>query len=136
MIRFVSASIFYYSGALLNPYKYVSKINNLPVLGLFFNFYSVYTYFVRTFSLISVQYDHVAIFLSIFNIMSYLVRVENQDGKIKSYFRVQEEAKAQDLYESICPGCTKKGDVVRLLDEDFNIIKSNIDNFQQGKGGL
>ncbi len=68
--------------------------------------------------------------------MSFLVRVENQEGKIKSYFRVQDEAKAQDLYDSICPGCTRKGDVVRLLDDEFNIIKSNIDNFQKQRGAI
>lgn len=68
--------------------------------------------------------------------MSFLVRVENQEGRIKSYFRVQDEAKARDLYDSICPGCTRKGDVVMLLDDDFNIIKSNIDNFQKERGSF
>lgn len=59
--------------------------------------------------------------------MFYLVRVEDKQGTIKSYFKAPDQKKAMGLYESLCPGCTRKGDVVKLLDEDFNVVLSNAD---------
>jgi hypothetical protein len=56
--------------------------------------------------------------------MFYLVRVEDKEGTIKSYFKAPNHTKAMGLYESLCP---RKGDVVKLLDEDFNVVLSNQD---------
>lgn len=63
--------------------------------------------------------------------MFYLVRVEDRQGIIKSYFKAPDHKKAMGLYESLCPGCTRKGDIVKLLDEDFNVVLSNADSINK-----
>ncbi|QHT70426.1 hypothetical protein GXP67_29110 [Rhodocytophaga rosea] len=65
--------------------------------------------------------------------MFYLVRVEDKQGTIKSYFKAPDHKRAMGLYESLCPGCTRKGDVVKLLDEDFNVVLSNTDLMNNNK---
>ncbi len=65
--------------------------------------------------------------------MFYLVRVEDQAGKIISYFKAPNSTKAHALFESLQPGCTRKGDVVKLLDEDFTILRSNLGFIQDTK---
>ena len=65
--------------------------------------------------------------------MFYLVRVEDQGGKIISYFKAPNSTKAHALFESLQPGCTRKGDVVKLLDEDFTVLRSNLGYIEEKK---
>lgn len=65
--------------------------------------------------------------------MFYIVRVEDREGTIRSYFKAPDHRRALGLYESLSPGCTRKGDIVKLLDEDFNIVLSNTDLVNKGE---
>lgn len=58
--------------------------------------------------------------------MSYLVRVEDRDGRIKSYFKFHDISRARYLYTSISEQCAQRGEVVKLLDEDFQVVQINI----------
>jgi hypothetical protein len=58
--------------------------------------------------------------------MSYLVRVEDRDGRIKSYFKFHDISRARYVYTSISEQCAQRGEVVKLLDEDFQVVQINI----------
>ncbi|MDO1447294.1 hypothetical protein Q0590_13575 [Rhodocytophaga aerolata] len=57
--------------------------------------------------------------------MSYLVRVEDRDGRIKSYFKFHDISRAKYVYTSISEQCAQRGEVVKLLDEDFQVLQVN-----------
>jgi hypothetical protein len=58
--------------------------------------------------------------------MSYLVRVEDSKGRIKSYFKLHDITRARHLYNSISEGCRQRGEAVKLLNEDFQVLQQNI----------
>ena len=58
--------------------------------------------------------------------MSYLVRVEDKEGRIKSYFKLHDITRARYLYNSISEACLKRGEIVKLLNEDFQVLQTNI----------
>ena len=58
--------------------------------------------------------------------MSYLVRVEDREGRIKSYFKLHDIGRARYLYGSISEECSRRGEVVKLLTEDFQVLQTNI----------
>jgi hypothetical protein len=58
--------------------------------------------------------------------MSYLVRVEDKEGRIKSYFKIHDINRARYLYNSISEQCLQRGEVVKLLNEHFHVLQTTL----------
>ena len=59
--------------------------------------------------------------------MSFLIRVEDRAGRIKSYFKMQDIHRARYVYKTISEQCLQRGEVVKLLNENFAVLESNIE---------
>jgi hypothetical protein len=58
--------------------------------------------------------------------MSYLIRVEDSQGRIKSYFKVHDLTRARYIYSSIKEQCLERGQVIKLLNEDFHVLQTSL----------
>lgn len=58
--------------------------------------------------------------------MCYLIRVEDEKGFLKLFFRVEELKNAYQLYKRLLNLPINKGNQLKLLDTKLRIIESNV----------
>lgn len=58
--------------------------------------------------------------------MSFLVRIENEQGSLKLMLRIEEQEEAQKIYEEMVNKLYEDDCIIQLIDEDFNTLKASV----------
>ncbi len=65
--------------------------------------------------------------------MCFIIRIEEQAGLFKGYYRIEDIKEANRLYNHLIEYPFRQDTVVKLFDDRLNILKSSLDLQPRGK---